>query len=85
MSRRVDTAAGDQRALVSVLPAAHTARIGGVDLSAVERQLIEDFRGMGNAGRTLMPRLFAKQASRDREKRIAQNKPKFQLVQEGVQ
>jgi hypothetical protein len=69
------------RAPFSLVP---TPRVGGAELSAVERQLIEDFRQMGDAGRALMPRFFAKQASRDREQRIAASKLKFQLMKGGA-
>lgn len=69
------------RAPFSVLPA---PRVGGAELSAVEHQLIEDFRQMRDGSRTVMVRFFEKQASRDREKRIAENKPKFQLMKGGA-
>lgn len=70
------------RAPFSLLP---ITRVGGAELTGVERKLIEDFRNMGEAGRELMPRFFAKQASRDREKRIATSKPKFQVIRGGAQ
>ena len=78
-------AAGQSPALVSVLPATRTMRAGGAELSAVEHQLIEDFRQMSANSRDVMVRFFEKQASRDREQRIAGNKPKFQLIAGGAQ
>ncbi|MEV4782105.1 hypothetical protein [Burkholderia sp. LMU1-1-1.1] len=85
MKARTNTeATGQSAALVSVLPAPRIMRTGGVDLSAVEQQLIKDFRQMRDGSRSVMVRFFEKQASRDREQRIAENKPKFQLVAGGV-
>lgn len=83
-SRTSTKATGQAPALVSVLPAARTMRTGGAELSAVEQQLIEDFRQMRDGSRSVMVRFFEKQASRDREQRIAENKPKFQLVAGGA-
>lgn len=77
-------AAGQATALVSVLPAARTMRAGGAELSAAEQQLIEDFRQMSASSRSVMTRFFEKQASRDRDQRIAGNKPKFQLIAGGA-
>lgn len=72
-------------ALISVLPAALTMRAGGAELSAAEQQLIEDFRQMSASSRSVMVRFFEKQASRDRDQRIAGNKPKFRLIAGGAQ
>jgi hypothetical protein len=79
MNRADNIAAGQRqrRALVSVLPA---ARAGGAELSAVEQQLVEDFRQMCASSQNVMVRFFDKQASRDRESRIAATKPKFQML-----
>ena len=78
-------AAGQSPALVSVLPATRTMRTGGAELSAVEHQLIEDFRQMSANSRDVMVRFFERQVRRDREQRIAGNKPKFQLIAGGAQ
>lgn len=65
----------------SLLPA---PRVGGAELTSVERQLLEGFRNMNASSRDTMIRFFAKQAERDREQRIAASKPKFQVLQGGV-
>lgn len=85
MKKRTTTKdTGQSDALVSVLPAAHTMRTGAAELSAVEQQLIKDFRQMRDFSRSVMVRFFEKQASRDREQRIAENKPKFHLIAGGA-
>lgn len=75
------TAGQRQRsALVSVLPA---ARAGGAELSAVEQQLVEDFRQMSASSQNVMVRFFAKQAERDRGERIVKNGAGLRLVAGG--
>lgn len=84
---RADNNTADQHphlATVSVLPPTYTARAGGAELSAVEQQLIEDFRQMESSARTVMVRFFQKTAGRAREERIAENKPKFQVLRGGA-
>jgi hypothetical protein len=87
MTRRADTlAAGQrqQRPAMSVLPAGHFARAGGAELTGAEQRLIEDFRQMGDSSRAVMVAFFAKQASRDREQRIALNASQLRLVPGGA-
>lgn len=78
------TRQGQDRALVSVLPAEHIARVGGAELSAIEQQLVKDFRQMSASSRDVMARFFERQASRDRESRIGERKSKFHVLQGGA-
>lgn len=80
---RVDNIAAGQRqrfALVSVRP---IASVGGAELSAVEQQLVEDFRQMSNSSQNVMVRFFNKQAERDHDERVVKNGAGLRLVAGG--
>jgi hypothetical protein len=69
-----------QRPRLSILAADHFARVGGADLSASERQLVEDFRQMHDSSRRPLAEVMHKVALRDREERAKQNTPGLRLV-----
>jgi hypothetical protein len=87
MTPRTDTQAAGQRQhhpAVSLLPAGHFARAGGVDLSAAEHQLLTDFRQVSPESRQALGEVVHKVAQRDRAERTKQNVAGLRLVGGGA-
>lgn len=84
MSARIDTLLAGQRPPVSVLPVATIMAAGGAELSAAERQLLQDFREMNAGSRATMAHFVHRQACRDRQHRAAQNVTGLRLVVRGA-
>ncbi|MRW83036.1 hypothetical protein GJ698_02890 [Pseudoduganella sp. FT26W] len=68
---------------MSVLPAATIMCTGGAELSAAERQLLQDFREMNAGSRATMAHFVHRQACRDRHHRAAHNVAGLRLVVRG--